>query len=79
MMDAIIEMVRTNAGISQEQAHKAIEAVMAYVVHQYGNKGRFINEAVINSNGATCGEFDGGTILDKYRSEFDIFAKVVGN
>ena len=68
-MDLITGMVQQNANISQEQAHKAIEAVLAYVVSECGDYGKAINTAIVNSNGSSMGGFDGSSILDSYREK----------
>ncbi len=72
MMDLITNMVRENADISVQQSHKAIEAVLAYVIHECGEHGKAVNSAILNSNGGTGGNtgIEGLEILNLYRKKY---------
>lgn len=75
-MDLITTIVRENANITKEQSHKAIEAVLAYVVHECGEPGEKINKAVLASNASSAGGdgIDWIDILNSYKEKYGSIA-----
>jgi len=72
MMDLITTIVRENAGITKEQSHKAIEAVLAYVVYECVEHGEKVDQAVLASNGSSAGGvgIDWLEILNLYKERY---------
>lgn len=76
MMEFVTKMVQENASVSQEQAHQAIEAVMAYITHELQEVGIQVNDYLTSNNGSSVGGFDIGSVLESYREKFGDIAEI---